>query len=83
MHHSPNLAPVFLVDRISKALENGDFVLGLVLHFSKAFDTVNHSISFEKMEFCGIRWLSLQWFQSYLSDKAQYVEYITFTRVKI
>ena len=75
MHHSPNLALVILVDRISKALENGDFVLGLFLDFSKAFDTVNHSILFEKMEFYGVRGLSLQWFQSYLSDREQYVEY--------
>ena len=74
-HHSPNLALIILVDRISKALENGDFVLGLFLDFSKAFDTVNHSILFEKMEFYGIRGLSLQWFQSYLSDREQYVEY--------
>ena len=74
-HHSPNLALFILVDRISKALENGDFVLGLFLDFSKAFDTVNHSILFEKMEFYGIRGLSLQWFQSYLSDREQYVEY--------
>ena len=75
MHHSPNLALVILVDRISKALENGDFVLGLFLDFSKAFDTVNHSILFEKMEFYGIRGLSLRLFQSYLSDREQYVEY--------
>ena len=75
IHHSPNLALVILVDRILKALEKGDFVLGLFLDFFKAFDTVNHSILFEKMEFYGIRGLPLQWFQSYLSDREQYVEY--------
>ena len=75
MHHSPNLALVILVDRISKALENGDFVRGLFLDFFKAFDTVNHSVLFEKLEFYGIRGLSLQWFQTYLSDTEQYVEY--------
>ena len=46
--HSPNLALIILVDRISKALENGDFVLGLFLDFSKAFDTVSHSILYKK-----------------------------------
>ena len=36
--HCPNLALIVLVDRISKALENGDFMLGLFLDSSKAFD---------------------------------------------
>ena len=75
MQHSPNLALIVLVDRISKALENGDFALGLLLDFSKAFDTVNHSILYKKLEFYGVRGLALQWFQSYLSDRTQYVEY--------
>ena len=75
MYHSPNLALVILVDRISKALENWNLVLGLFLDFSKALDTVNHSILFEKMELYGIRGLSLQWFESHLSDREQYVEY--------
>ena len=51
MHHPPNLALVILVDRISKALENWNLVSGLFLDFSKAFDTVNHSILFEKNGF--------------------------------
>ena len=75
MQHSPNLALIVLVDRISKALENGDFVLWLFLDFSKAFDTMNHSILYKKLEFYGVRGLALQWFQSYLSDRTQYVEY--------
>ena len=49
--HSPDLALMCLVDKISDALEEGKFVLGLFLDFSKAFDTVNHKILFEKLEF--------------------------------
>ena len=75
MHHSPNLALIILVDRISRALEYGDFVLGPFFDFSKAFDTVNHSILYEKLKSYGVRWLALQLFQSYLSDRAQYVVY--------
>ena len=75
MLHSPNLALIILVDRISKALENGYFVLGIFLDFSKAFDTVNHSLLYKKLEFYGVRGLALKWFQSYLSEREQYVEY--------
>ena len=73
--HSPNLALLFLVDKISNALENGEYVMGLFLDFSKAFDTVNHDILFTKLKFYGIRGTALDWFESYLSNRMQYVEY--------
>ena len=53
--HSPNLAMIYLVDKISNALQNCKYVLGLYLDFSKAFDTENHKILLEKLEFFGIR----------------------------
>ena len=53
--HSPNLAMIYLVDKISNALQNGEYVLGLYLDFSKAFDTVSHKILLEKLEFYGTR----------------------------
>ena len=73
--HSPHLALLYLIDKVSNALENGEFVLGLFLDFSKAFDTVNHSILFEKLEYYGIRGIPLEWFRSYLDSREQYVEY--------
>ena len=69
INHAPELALLCLADKISDALENGEYVLGLFLDFSKAFDTVNHEILFAKLKFPGIRGVCLQWFRSYLSKR--------------
>ena len=73
--HSPGIALIMLVDKISRALEEGDYVLGLFLDFSKAFDTVNHDILFKKLQYYGIQGTTLDLFKSYLSNRYQYVEY--------
>ena len=42
--HSTYLALTILMDKLIKSIENGDHVVGVYLDFSKAFDTVNHTI---------------------------------------
>ena len=38
-----------LMDKITKALDDGKFVVGILLDFSKAFDTVDHDILLNKL----------------------------------
>ena len=66
---------MLLTDRISNALYNGEYVFGVFLHFSKAFDTVNHEILLRKLYWCGIRGIAYDWLNSYLSHWSQYVLY--------
>ena len=61
--------------KISKALENGEYVIGLFIDFSKAFDTINYDILYCKLNHYGIRGCMLDWFKSYLTDRKQYVYY--------
>ena len=44
------------------------------LDFAKASDTVNHDILLRKLEHCGIRGESLEWFRSYLENRKQCVD---------
>ena len=71
--HSTQHAIITLVDRITSSLDSG--VLGVFLDLKKAFDTVDHQILIEKLFSYGIRGNTLKWFQSYLTDRSQYVTY--------
>ena len=63
--------------RVSEAIHGSfnknEFLISVFLDFSKAFDTVNHAILLKKLSLTGIRGLPLKWFESYLSDRKQYV----------
>ena len=64
-----------LMDQLITSLENAEHVIGIFLDFSKAFDTVDHAILLKKMSHYGIRGNALKWFESYLSNRKQYVTY--------
>ena len=73
--HSTYMALMVLIDKITKALENGEFIIGVFLDFTKAFDTVNHEILSDKLSHYGIRGPALKWFRSYLGGRSQFVTY--------
>ena len=61
------------MDKLITSLEKKEYMIGIFLDFSKAFDTVDHSILLRKLFHCGIRGNALGWFQSYLSGRTQNV----------
>ena len=73
--HSTYMALMILIDNLIKCMENGEYVIGVFLDFSKAFDTVNHSILLSKLSHYGIRGTAYDWFRSYLNNRKQYVSY--------
>ena len=68
-------ALVFLIDKILKALDEGEIVLGVFIALSKAFDTVNHTILLDKLYKYGIRGMAHVWITNYLYDRKQYVSF--------
>ena len=69
------MALISLLEKISAALDKGEFVIGIFLDFSKAFDTVDHDILLKKLEIYGVRGIVHDWFRSYLTNRSQYVTY--------
>ena len=66
-------AIITLVDKITKSQDMGDIVIAILIDLKKAFDTVDHKILLRKLNAYGIRGNMLKWFESYLSNRTQYV----------
>ena len=72
---STHMALISLIDKLTQAIENGEYVIGVFLDFSKAFDTVDHKILLDKLYHYGVRGCAHKWFISYLTDRQQFVTY--------
>lgn len=71
--HTTSHAILHFIDKISTALDNRMHTVGIFLDYSKAFDTVDHTILLQKLSHHGVRGKALEWFTSYLSNRRQFV----------
>jgi hypothetical protein len=74
-HHSTELAAIDLIENVIVDIENDNIPLSIFLDLSKAFDTLNHEILYNKLRYYGFQNTELELFKSYLTNRYQYVKY--------
>ena len=70
--YSTLLALIEVTDLIKRFLDEKQYVISIFIDFRKAFDTVNHDILLDKLEYYGIRGHANKFFRSYLTNRRQY-----------
>ena len=63
--HSAEHAVLDIVEDLLSNMDKQYFSSGIFIDLKKAFDTVNHEILLNKLNFYGFRGLIIDWFQSY------------------
>ena len=64
---------VTFYDWVTRLVDEGKAVDVVYLDFSKAFDTVSHSILLGKLAACGLDKYTLLWVKNWLVGRAQWV----------
>ena len=74
-YHSSETALLWVHNDILQSFDNGGGVLLVLLDLSAAFDTVNHELLlFRLSTYHGLCGLVLNWFTSYLTNRAQFMD---------
>ena len=71
-NHSTSHALNYSVRHIENCLKNDQYVLGIFIDLSKAFDTLDHGLLLTKLERYGIRGNALNLINSYLTGRSQF-----------
>ena len=70
--YSTIMALIEITDNIRKLADEGNYIFGLFIDLTKAFDTVDHDILLEKLNIYGIRGHANNFFKSYLKNRKQF-----------
>ena len=73
--HSTGHAINYSINKIIDELQKRNHVIGIFIDLSKAFDTIDHKKLLTKLEHYGIRGISLELLNSYLSNRKQFTNF--------
>ena len=71
--HSTLQAILLITDKAQRAIDDDNYSCAISLDLCKVFDTVNHHILIQQLEYYGIKGIAKEWFKSYLENRKQYV----------
>ena len=65
----------YFTEQINLSFEKNEFILGVFVDLSKAFDTADHQILLKNLEYCIIAGNNLGWLENYLKDGKQFISF--------
>ena len=77
-YHPIETLNIMISDFLLDAMDNKRLSALILLHLSKAFDNISHSILLQKLSFVAAD-KTTKWFESYLTDRSQVVHISTST----
>ena len=73
--YSTDTALIYVTENILKALNEKQHVAGVFMDLAKAYDTINHKLLLQKLEYYGVRGVGYKWFCNYFQNRSQQVKY--------
>ena len=75
--HSTSHALISLVNKVSNAVDSNNYLGGVFLDLSKAFDTLDDAILLQKLEIYGVTGVAHKWITDYFSNRKLFVLFIS------
>ena len=72
---STSLALIDFMEKLSSGIDNNLVTVGVFIDLKKAFDTIDHTLLIDKLNYYGIRGTASDWLKSYLSQRKQLVNF--------
>ena len=72
-NHSTNFCLSYLNDKVRRGFDTQKFTGMILIDLQKAFDTIDHSILLNKLRALKFSVETVEWFQSYLSNRKFYI----------